>query len=239
MTHPITETTEVPHNRCKKCGHQFTSPDGKQYRDGDVEVWCPKCGANDDHFEDIADQKPEAVEDSAHGLPASCLNTGSSSSTPTASGDPCDELLAILRDVVTVNESHVLDVTEDALSRLGAFFASLAPRGVAGDPCARAAEAIEQALEDEKNELRGFVTASDIAAIIRREVAGHYEKEIERLNAVIEQQSKTLGIIKTCECDLRARLSAAEADSKRLETDHNVESGQVQVGRYRLAGWRL
>lgn len=34
--------------KCDKCGSVFNEIGGKRYRNGDVDQWCPECGASDD-----------------------------------------------------------------------------------------------------------------------------------------------------------------------------------------------
>ena len=35
---------------CCKCEHVFTEPDGRQHQDGDIDQWCPNCGAKEDYW---------------------------------------------------------------------------------------------------------------------------------------------------------------------------------------------
>ena len=42
---------------CSKCDGTFDEIGGKQYRDGDVDLWCPLCGASDDFIDELSTDK--------------------------------------------------------------------------------------------------------------------------------------------------------------------------------------
>jgi len=57
---------------CCKCRNAFSEIGRKQHRDGDVSQWCPKCGASDDHIEDVIGLLESARGLVSFALQASC-----------------------------------------------------------------------------------------------------------------------------------------------------------------------